>query len=166
MEHRLSPKKRSPVSAGSKRGSPESRGDTPGDDVDEVRPDFDGLETDENGDPDLTQIEEYVQVHQVHGNHTLDPVTSVHDIAYMAGYGGDAWDAIDGVDLLVTGDVDAMKELEAPSATRGGPLELDDDESIFNDDTGHGDMAVLMPNEGAGTDWTSYMRLDNEETLV
>lgn len=165
MEDRRSPKKHEPVASEAKES--ESEADTPGDIDDEVEPDFPGVDVNEDGDPMIEQLEEYVQIGQIHGNYTLDPVTSIHDISHMAGYGGDGFDAMGGIDLLVMGDVDAAGELEAPSATTGGPLKLDENESILNDDSGHGDMALFTePETGDGVNWTEYMMIEDEETLV
>lgn len=63
-------------------------------------------------------------------------------LASMAGWNGGeiGHDAMDGIDRLVTGEVNAMREMEAPSATRGTPLQMEESESVYRsmDDTVHG----------------------------
>ncbi|WP_161570065.1 hypothetical protein [Salinigranum halophilum] len=90
----------------------------------------------------------------IQGNPSLDPaVGDMVQVSAMAGYkaGEDVGhDSMEGVSGMVTGSVDARRELEAPSATQGSPTQMAPDESIFSDDMGFGDMGLsyqLTPGE-------------------
>lgn len=112
----------------------------------------------------VEQLMDHATVGQVHGDYGLEPVTSVHDISDMAGYsGGGGFDAMDGVDKLVLGEADAMKELRPESATEGTPLELAPDESLLTDDVGHGDLTTGVPEEEdpKNIDWMAEFRVEN-----
>jgi hypothetical protein len=76
--------------------------------------------------------------------HTLDPVTGVHEVAHLAGFGpspaGGGHDAFEGVAEMVydvdgLGERDAMEELHFDDGTPGPVLQLAPDESIFSEDT-------------------------------
>lgn len=110
------------------------------------------------GEGRLESLERHTQVASPHGNPTLDPSTTIWDVAYMAGYGGSAQDALQGTDKLVTGEADAMQLLAAPSATEGTATQLASDESIFADDDGAGDMDVFGGSDREWSDdWTEEL---------
>jgi hypothetical protein len=102
----------------------------------------------------------------VHGNPTMDPVTTVWDVALMAGYGdGAGYETLQGIDDYVLGNKDAMQEARVSSKTEGGPLDLDPYESIYSDDAGFGDVNTsLEEGEGiGGVDWRRECRCDPSE---
>jgi hypothetical protein len=135
----------------------EKAGRTPLDDPTERQPEPTQTEEFERrrGESRTESMERHAQVASPMGNPTLDPMTSIWDVAYMAGYGGPSQDALQGADKLVTGEADAMKCLAAPSATEGSACQLADNESIFSDDNGHGDMSVFGGSDREWSDdWT------------
>lgn len=88
-------------------------------------------------------------------NHTLEPVTSVWDIAHMAGFGRqgvDGHDALEGIDKMVTGEVDAMKEAHVESWTEGGPLQIGPSEDFSRTIQPEYDLAY----EDTG-DWMEFL---------
>lgn len=105
----------------------------------------------------------------VMGNPSIDPAAGdLVAVSYMAGYGGEAmvgYDAMDGVDQLVLGNVDATRELEVESATEGGPLRLAAHESVFSDSHGLGTHGLRIgPVEsGEAVSWDSEYRLYGHE---
>jgi hypothetical protein len=74
-------------------------------------------------------------------NHHFDEHNVPTGVAEMAGYGRRGFDAMEGVDALVMdGGPDAVAELDVDSNTRGPPMALAPEESIYRDDEGWGDM--------------------------
>lgn len=103
------------------------------------------------------RVAEVADIAPVHGDPSMEPADSPWEVAMMAGWGdvddrGRGHDAMMGVDRMVTGDVDAMRELHVDSATRGGPLTLERSEDM---DT------RIDPGEELGYadqgDWTTHL---------
>jgi hypothetical protein len=93
----------------------------------------------------------------VHGDPSLDPVTTIWDIANMAGYGdGPGYDALDGVDRMVTGEADASRELRVESNTEGSPLDVGT--SLFSD--AGGELRLGRDEDPAERDWKADLRGD------
>lgn len=135
------------------------------------RPDPRSRPAKENGPGENTDgaegVQDYGTIAPVHGNPSLDPVTTPFDVARMAGYGNNSHDALQGVDKLVMGKVDARKEMHVDSETDGGPMAMGAKESIFSDDAGFGDMDLsLDPDEDpATTDWCHCLRTGEGERV-
>jgi hypothetical protein len=81
------------------------------------------------------------------------------EVSQMAGWGSGGYDTLDGVDRMVLGEADANRELRVDSATEGGPLEIADGESVYDDRHGTGIMSMSMgPKEDpANFDWCAYL---------
>jgi len=92
-------------------------------------------------------------------DHHLDPVTSIWDIAYLAGYGSGGYDTFQGVDDMVLGHVDAMHELDVGKGPSDAnhPLSLAPEESIFADDLMFGDMGAYRHPDDDRFDWTGWL---------
>lgn len=86
---------------------------------------------------------------------TLKPgdMSNVSEMAGWSAKGGH--DAMDGVDRMALGETDATRELEAESATEGGPLELADGESCYDDRNGTGVMTTALEEDNF--DWCSNL---------
>ena len=83
-------------------------------------------------------------------DHSLDPVTSIHDVSNMAGYNGSMYDSMEGVDEMALGRVDARRELDVESATEGPPWQVNEHESIlFAESSQLGDEEDI--------DWTGWL---------
>lgn len=113
------------------------------DDVD--HPDYDGqVDPDASaprGDTIWERAEHMSTTAPIMGNPSMDPANpAMHELAEMAGWSQSHWghDPMQGVAGMAMGYVDANQELEAPSATEGGPLQLDPTESVYSDDLGAG----------------------------
>lgn len=87
--------------------------------------------------------------------HRLDPVTTPHDVANMAGFNGRSHDAMQGVDQMVMGHVDAVAELEVDSATPGSPMQVHESESILNQDRRHDQLSE--DEHGTSFDWCGWL---------
>lgn len=88
-------------------------------------------------------------------NHKLDPVTSIWDIAHMAGFGSrgvEGHDALEGIDKMVMGEVDAMEEVRVHSWTEGGPLEIGPSEDFSRAIVPEYDLSYDDPG-----DWMEYL---------
>lgn len=105
-------------------------------------------------------MERQATIRPVHGDHSLDPVTTPWDIARLAGYGDDAYETMQGIDDLVMGRRDAMREARVESETEGGPLDLEVHESLYSDDADFGDLNTgLREGERIGDcDWCRELR--------
>ena len=116
----------------------------------------------------LRRLQDQARIAPIQGNPSLDPVTSPWDVARMAGYDGDAYDAMAGVDKMVTGEADAMEEMELETATEGTPLELAADESLLSDDTGEGDLTLDIDPaaDPENIDWAAEMRIGSGQGLT
>lgn len=102
----------------------------------------------EPGEDAASAVSRQAEAAPVHGNPTLDPVTTVWDVALMAGYGdGAGYETMQGVDDYVLGKKDAMQEARVSSETEGGPLDLEKHESIYSDDAGFGDLTIALREE-------------------
>jgi len=97
-----------------------------------VREDFARRE----GESRTEAAERFVTIADVHGRPTLDPATSPWDVSRLAGYGdGDEegnFDSMQGVADMVMGNVDANRELDAPSHHGGdNPMDMAPTESLY-----------------------------------
>lgn len=105
----------------------------------------------------------------VMGNPSLDPAAGdMIAVSYMAGYGSDAeigHDSIGGIDDMVLGNVDATRELDAPSATEGSPLQIAPHESVYSDEHGLGthNLRIGPAESGEAMSWTSEFKLYEHE---
>lgn len=94
-------------------------------------------------------------------------------IAEAAGFGGirdGGFDSLQGIDAMVMGDVHAPGELEVESATEGGPLELDNYETLYSDDgTEFSDLDPNLPltddEDPDQFDWLGCIRCQPEERI-
>lgn len=116
---------------------------------DPSRADYPGVDTPE------ARVARMAEMAPVTG-HTLEPATSVHDVAHLAGFGpsplGGGHDAFQGVAEMVydvdgLGEVDAMQELRFEDGTEGPILHVADDESIFDEGPGQ---------DHIGMDWVRF----------
>lgn len=88
-------------------------------------------------------------------NHTLKPITSIWDIAHLAGFGGrdgEGFDALEGIDKMVTGEVDAMSETRFESWTEGSPLQIGPSEDFRRAIVPEYDLTYDDPG-----DWMEYL---------
>lgn len=103
------------------------------------------------------KVARLASVKPVMGDPSLDPANEMIQVSRMAGYGDGAFDSIQGVGRLVTGQTEEPPglDLRAESATPGAPLELGPHESAFDDRAGLGTHSLRV--EGGG-DWCRELR--------
>lgn len=121
----------------------------------------DGKEDGPAGNTDGAEaVQDYGTIAPVHGDPSLDPVTTPFDVARMAGYGSGSFDALEGVDKMVMGEVDATREMHVDSETDGGPMQMGPLETIFSDDAGFGDMnlGLTAEEDPSNRDWCKELR--------
>ena len=106
----------------------------------------------------------------IQGNASLDPAAGdMIQVSYMAGLGSDAevgFDTFSGVAEMVTGEVDASRELATPSVTPGTPLQMGPSESSYSDDVADGKSHTLALDEresGRSFAWTAEMSMHEGE---
>ena len=110
---------------------------------------------DHNNSSVWDRVTEVSSIAPVHGDPSLEPADNPWELAMMAGWGDPegldrGHDAMMDVDLLVTGEVDAMEELRIDSATPGGVLSLGPNEQLSFRQTDNSNSANLF-------DWTTHL---------
>lgn len=124
----------------------------------------DGAE-DDGEDSIWSRAERHAYIAPVQGEPSLEPADAPWEVAMMAGWAGDeegrGHDAMQGVEAMALGDVDACAELDVESATPGTPLELGPSESIYSDNTGRGNMTLEVATDGG---WMREFMLAWDET--
>lgn len=104
------------------------------------------------------RVTDITGIQPVMGQPTFGKTGRMHEVSEMAGWAGEGGqDAMMGVGRMATGDVDATQELNAPSQTLGGPLELADGESAFDDRHNTGVMTTDLDEEDQQFDWCAYL---------
>lgn len=95
----------------------------------------------------------------VQGRPTMDPAPPMHQVAMMTGWLPGHNDPLEGIDKMVTGEVDARQELRVESNTPGSPLQLGMTESVYSDDTCEGSHGCSLSAEEKGdrTDWCAWL---------
>jgi hypothetical protein len=108
----------------------------------------------ESGGSIWDRVTSITGIQPVMGNPGFEGTGRMHEVADMAGWAGeDGQDALLGVGKMATGEIDATQELDAPSQTNGGPLELADGESAFDDRHNTGVMTTGLTPEEKRFDW-------------
>jgi hypothetical protein len=137
-------------------------GDAPGYDDEQAMVTDEDHEHAAGGGSLWSSIMRMASIRPVQGDPSMDPAPAMHRVSEMAGWSGaGGHDALQGVDKLVTGEVDANRELETPSATEGTPLQLAPDESVFSDDLGLGTHRAAASRDRG--DWCADLRLRGDE---